>query len=421
MSVMITLLFDVFILPLYRLVDYFIPKRDDYWGFTVHHIKSELFIENARALFEKVKSDGRIKKIIFIREGNPDFGIIGAKNVKLVQLKSIMGLFYLARCKVVLVTHSIAMDYSFRWSAGKFSVVKLSLRKHLVINLWHGKSIKKLYSLSNERVRSRLDRVNYRKTERNYYKGLITTARIDSYAMTAMFHPIKYENVWVTGYPQNDFLMMDEDSLPNYLRSEIDYISSLKSGKKLITYAPTYRQTTAVADAEYYQFSAAEMNELKGILKKHNAIFGFRFHYFRNSANYFNLEEFVDNVFIFDLGHENISEVTALIRESDLVITDYSSVYIDALYLNKPVLGFTYDYEHFRDQQDGLLYDHDIIFPGPAVNNMSSLLVDMDNELSKNEQVNSTPYKIARKFFFDYRDEHNSQRVMDNIFRILSK
>lgn len=415
------LLVDTVLVPFFRIWDTIIPKKESYWAFAVHHIKSNLFIENARAVFERVKSDEKIKKIIFIRKEDSKFDIDGAKNVHIVKLKSISGLVYFSRCKIIFVAHSISMDYSLRWKNSLFSVLKINLRKHIVINLWHGKPIKKLYALANPLVKKRLDRVKYRKKERKYYRGLITSSQIDSYAMSTMFHPIKYENVWVSGYPQNDFLINKLNDLPNYIQKQINYINQIKKGRKLITYAPTYRQTDVVKDSEYYQFSIDEISELKKILIKHNAILGFRFHYFRNSTKYFNLEDYIDNEYIFDLGHHNIAEITPIIRESDLIISDYSSVFIDSLYINKPVLGFTYDLKHFRENQDGLLYDLDIVFPGPIFENFKPLLLAIDSELTSNQQIKTDRYRIAQKFFFEHIDNQNAQRVINMAKNCLNK
>lgn len=413
------LVFDIFILPALRVLDSFIPKRNDFWAFPVHHIKSELFIENARAIFEEVKSDKNIRKIIFLREKTYSFSISDYNNTRIVELKSLKGLLTLARCKIIFVSHSIGMDYSLRWKGNQFNVIKLSLKKHFIINLWHGKSIKKLFSLSNPLVRKRVTRVKYRVKECKYYKGLITTSKIDSYSMSSMFYPIKYENVWITGYPNNDFLIEEIENLPYYITNQINYVRKLKKGKKLIFYAPTYRQVVAVKNAEYYQFSQNEINNFKKILIKHKAIFGFRFHYFRNSKEFFNLEEFVDNELIFDFGHDNIPEITPIIRESDLVISDYSSVFIDSIFVNKPVLGFVYDLDNFIKYQDGFLYDFEIVFPGPADIKFNELLKHIDDELSNPKQVKSDRYKIVQKFFFEYRDALNSKRVVNKIKEIL--
>jgi CDP-glycerol glycerophosphotransferase len=403
-----------------RILDIIYPKDKSYWGFPVHHIKSDQFIENARAVFEEVKKDPKIYKVLFTRDDTIEFEITAAVNYRIVNMLSISGILLLIKCKVLFVTHSVSMDYSIRYGKSKFTVLKLNMINRNVINLWHGIPIKKLYALWNPKVKKRLDRVEYRNYERKKYSGLISTSTIDSYSMSTMFHPIKYENVWITGLPKNDLLLQDYNSLAEYFKKQVDKIRNLKNGKRLITYAPTYRQTTAVNSSQYYQFTNEEIEKLKEFLKKNNAIFGFRMHYFRNDSNLFNIEYYIDNEYIFDLGHKNVTEVAAVIRESDIVVSDYSSVFIESLYVNKPVFGFTYDIEHYRDHQDGLLYDFEMIFPSPIIKKFDELLVSIENELLHPFQVNSDKYKISQKIFFNHIDAYNSKRLVQNVFKLLN-
>jgi CDP-glycerol glycerophosphotransferase len=279
--------------------------------------------------------------------------------------------------------------------------------------------LKKINAITNPLVKKRLERVSYRKKEPKYYKGLIASSDIDSYAMAAMYYPIKYENVWITGLPRNDFLIKNLNNLPSYLCSEINTIRQIKKGKRLITYAPTYRQTVAVKDSSYYQFSKEEINELKKILKKHNAILGFRMHYFRNNKTLFNIEDYIDNEYFFNLGHEKFSDIASVIRESDIIISDYSSVFVEAMYLTKPVIGFVYDVKHYRENQNGLLYDFDLVFPGPIVQNFASLIIELDNELTYCKQIGSERYNTSKKFFYKFIDDKNSERVVEKVRQLL--
>ena len=413
--------FDFFLLPVWRLSDLLVPKNNHFWAFTVHHIKSDQFVENARAVFEEIKSDETIKKIIFLRNIDADLNIENAKNIQIVKLRSLNGLWMFMRCRVVFVTHSIAMDYSLRWGSKLFSVVKPIMFRRVIINLWHGIPFKKLYALWNPLVRESLDRVKYRRKEREHYEGLITSSGIDSFAMATMFYPIKYENIWLTGLPRNDFLVKESAMLPLYLRKQVEMLHHLKNGKRLITYAPTYRQMGAIRDSTYYQFSPKEIKDLRNLLKKHDAIFGFRMHYFRNDKYLFNVEDFVDNKYIFDLGDRIFSEIAPEIRESDLLITDYSSVFFDALYVNKPVFCFAYDMEHYRNNQDGILYDLKLVCPGPVVTKYDDLLIELKGELINENQVNSVHYQISKQIFFEYVDSDNSERVIKRVFQSLNK
>ncbi len=411
------ILFDFVLLPIFRVFDYIIPKKNNYWAFSSHHIKLDQFVENPRAVFEEIKSDINIKKIIFIRTNIHKFEIENQVNTVLVSLYSLRGLCLLSRCKIVFVTNSIAMDYSLRWGLKKFSVIKINRKKHAVVNLSHGISLKKINSIANSNVKNKLLRVGYRKSEPLYYKGLIASSDIDSYAMSAMYYPIEYENVWISGLPRNDFLIKESDELPRFIRNQIKIVRSMKANKKLVVYAPTYRQTGAVKDSKYYQFTNEEIKLLKSVLKKHNAVFGFRMHYFRNDETLFNMETYVDNEYIFDLGHESLSDISPIIRECDLLISDYSSMFLEAIFCKKHILSFSYDFEHYKNSQNGLLYDYDLIFPNKRANNFNELLAKIEAIISSNVELDNT---FIEKFFFNNIDDKNSKRVVERVKSLLT-
>lgn len=407
------------LLPAWRIVDFCTPKKADHWAFATHHLHSERFIENQRAVFEQVKADPSLHKIIFFRGQPAEWHLEDAVNYRMVRHGSLAGILLLARCKVVFLTHSIAMDYSLRWGRKGFTVLKLNTKRRVVVNLWHGIALKRLLSAANSATLQHTDRVAYRTQERKHYAGLIASSDIDSYAMAAMFYPLNYKQVWLTGLPRNDFLTQSEALLPRYITKSLETIRSIKRGKKLIVYAPTYRQTSINDTAYYYQFSQVEVDALKHFLQANNAILGYRPHYFKNSNNFFNLDEFIDNELIFDLSQAVIHEYSALARELDLLITDYSSVYIEALYLNKPVICFGYDIEHYRTQQDGLLYDMDLAFPGPIVQKFYFLISVLQERLQATSETIELEQATAKKLFFKYNDANNSQRVVERVYAAL--
>ena len=138
-------------------------------------------------------------------------------------------------------------------------------------------------------------------------------------------------------------------------------------------------------------------------------------HYFRKGERLFNLERHLDGEILVDLGHTVISEIAAVLREADLLLTDYSSVYIDALYLDKPVVSFAYDLEHYRSQQNGLLYNMDMAFPGPVLGDFDSLLHTLDRELAQGGQVTSERYLMCKQLFFNHLDDGNTRRVLERL------
>lgn len=403
------------VLPLWWLYDRITPKDRQSWAFFVHPLQPDQFIENSRALFEHVKADPAIRKLIFTRGMDADFRIKGACNTRIVDLQSLPGLLLLARCGTYLLTNAIALDMSWRWPGGGFSVVRASLRRRLLVNLWHGIPLKRLFALANPEQARQADRVAYRRRERAHYHGLIASSDIDSYAMAAMFYPIRHSSLWVTGLPRSDFLMMADAALPGFLHEEVEHIRQLKGMRRLVVYAPTFREA-GLEGAQCYQFSEAEIDRLKALMCSHDAVLGFRMHYFRKGDHVFNMERFIDGETIIDLGHTVISEIAPVIRELDVLITDYSSVYIDALYLEKPVLSFAYDLEHYRSRQNGLLYDMQVAFPGPVVGEFEALLAALDRELGeKGRQAASERYQACRKMFFNHTDDNNCARVIERM------
>jgi CDP-glycerol glycerophosphotransferase (TagB/SpsB family) len=398
--------------PCWWLIDALLPKRANYWAFCTHHIHTERFIENQRALFEHIKSDRSIKKVIFYRGVPNNFQLEDAVNFEIVKHGSCRGLWLLARCKVVFLTHSISMDFSLRWGGRSFSVLKLAQRQRIVVNLWHGTPIKRLLYTTNEKTRRHTDRVAYRRYERTRYAGLLASSDIDSYAMAAMFYPLNYGQIWLTGLPRNDFLLMPEEKLPTYIRESAASVRLLKGDKRLILYAPTYRQTEVSSGAYYYQFSDSEINILRDLLKKNNAILGFRPHYFQNSKEKFNLDKYIDGVTILDLSINIAPEISAVLRECDIVISDYSSVLVDALYLQKINLCFAYDFEEYFTNQDGLLYDLSLLFGDGVCRDFPSLLTQLESALSFNFNQN---IDAASKIFFRHKDSLNCSRVNNRI------
>jgi len=409
------------LLRLWWLWDRLVPKRDDHWAFFTHPLKSSQFVENSRAVFEQVKRDPGVRKIVFTRYAAVQLDLEDACNTEVVNLKSLGGLRALARCGVLLLTNSVGLDLLLRWDATHFSHPRPDLRRRIVLNLWHGIPLKRLFALANPEQRRHGDRNAYRRAERSAYAGLIASSDADRNAMAAIFHPIQPDQVWATGLPRNDFLAMAEAELPGFLREGLRRVRALKRGRRLVVYAPTYRDATA-GGTDHYPFDEVEVARLRALLVAHDAVLGVRMHYLRNGKRQaFGIERHIDGDRIVDLGHEVSPEIAPLLREADAVITDYSSVYIDALYLDRPVFGFAYDLDHYREHQNGLLYDMALAFPGPVQQHFDEVLASLQQWLSAPHFVPGEGYRQTQRLFFNRRDDGNAGRVLATLRAEISR
>lgn len=406
------------LLALWRLLDAVSPKHLDRWAFFVHPLKPGQFVENARAVFEQVRDDASIRKYVFLRAGQHPPGLEETAHVTVIALDTLAGLWALTRCGVWLLTNSTPMDLSFLWHGGGYAAPRPCLRRRVLVNLWHGVPLKRLFALAHPDQRRNGDRNHFRRNERRHYDGVVASSEIDSHAMAAIFHPLPPDRVWDTGLPRNDFLRLPEADLPSTLANELRQVRALRAGRTMVLYAPTYRDAS-VAASLCHRFDAAQTAQLQQLLRQYGAVLGVRGHYLRNAPAPFDADAFAGDTLL-DLGHDRFHEIAPLLRESSLVVTDYSSVFIDALYLDLPVLSFAYDLNHYRQHQNGLLYDMDLAFPGPVTTDFASFLAALEAQLAG--RVPRGPrYAAARRMFFRHDDAHNTDRLLQRLHACIAE
>lgn len=402
------------LLALWRVLDRLVPKRSDRWAFFDHPLKHGQFIENSRAIYEQVKHDPNVHCHVFVRGNRHPLDIENVENSGVFALDTLLGLWRLSRCGVLLLTNSTTLDMSLGWRDGSYAALVPALRRRVVINLWHGIPLKRLFALANPEQRRHGDRDQRRRRERRFYDGLIASSDVDALAMAAIFHPIPPANVWVTGLPRNDFLRLPESALPASMREELVYLQQLLAGRRLVLYAPTYRDAS-VAQQCTYRFNADELSRLGELLAKHDAVLGYRGHYLVNAPAALDSAALQRETRLLDLGHEQFQEIAPLLRHSVVVVTDYSSVCIDALYIDRPVVGFAHDLDHYRQHQNGLIYDLDLAFPGPMTTTFDDFLSRLDHVLVQPFFQPDDHYRSVQRLFFRHFDTHNSQRVVQQV------
>lgn len=377
-----------------KLIDALIPKRADSWLFPTHFYTHE-FADNTRAVFEAVKADPAIRKVILAR-GKPIHVPDGAVATDVVPMLSLRAIWRILRAKVLFVEHSLYLDFAPLRTHNLFFFA-LSPRK--IVNIWHGVPIKALdhrsSGMSIRPIRAELP-----------HHHVVASSRIDRLAMANAFYPLDPNRVHVTGIPRNDFLIRPEDELPEYYRAQLASIRRIRRSRKLILYAPTYRELQF--GGTYYEFSEVEVERLRRILREHDAVLGVRMHYHNRRSQAVQL---IDGELIHDLDHTVIPDLGMIIRESHAIITDYSGLVVDAIYLDRPIIAFAYDRKHYTDTQRGFIYPLELIFSAPICETFD----DLDRALSRLLQGgHASAFKngTARQIFFEHVDDRNSERVV---------
>ena len=71
---------------------------------------------------------------------------------------------------------------------------------------------------------------------------------------------------------------------------------------------------------------------------------------------------------------ENNLDLYELLGDTDFLITDFSSIYFDYLYLDKPIIFITNYLKQYEKVRGLLLSPYEDVTPGPCVNSQKELL-----------------------------------------------
>lgn len=146
-------------------------------------------------------------------------------------------------------------------------------------------------------------------------------------------------------------------------KEEIGARLNLESESKVLLYAPTFRRKKLVTVEKSVDLYSTFIRELEGfsqIMKRKmgdNHVILLRLHpLFRKASKNMKLPEQVVDVSEYD-------DIQELILVSDMVITDYSSLMFEPMYIKKPVFLYATDKEEYiRNERDFLLDFNELPF-----------------------------------------------------------
>lgn len=262
----------------------------------------------------------------------------------------------------------------------------------LSVNSWHGSALKKIGadSLSMESFRS--------KASAPLADLMLAQGMNDVIGYSSAFGLSK-EDIIITGFPRNDTLV-DCNNLSNICK--IKKKLGIPEGKKVILYAPTYRDYERI-DGRHFSFHPQiNLNRWQELFKNDYVLL-IRAH--MAVAKVWGIEEnqFVKNVSSYPI-------VNDILLVSDLLISDYSGIIFDFSILGRPMICYAYDYDQYCKMR-GLYMD--IRKDMPYVQNEDQLISAIKN--MNYEDMCEKTIRFREKFIQKYGN--SSQRVVDLIHR----
>lgn len=211
------------------------------------------------------------------------------------------------------------------------------------------------------------------------------------------------------GVPRNDFY--DEEHLSD------DYLSNLREsfekdypqlkGKKLVLYAPTFREDPK-NNAVFAYFDVEKfLNELGD-----EYALAIRLHpnykRFCDEEHNIDLEDLTNRYDI--INFTGFKDEQKLLILADILVADYSSIMVDYTILKKPAILFDYDLEDYLYKERGFYFDYEEMVPGRIVYNIDELI-----EAIKEEDFRLEKMDEFLKFQFGEFKPNSSKLILDYI------
>ena len=347
--------------------------------------KNNLYSDNSRAFFEYITLEDKLFDAIWLVH---DYKVkekilLNNKKAKIEELKSFKGIKALLFAKTVVTSNSL---HDF------FPYFRPSFRKQ-AIQLWHGIKWSKHFEYPNNNFTNQLT---------------LTCASSDSHKELIYKHNLlDPKKVFVTGLPRNDlFFNSTETELKEKLPA---YLSDLK--KKIILYAPTHRENLI---SSFFPFKDINIQELDDYLEKENLNIFLRPHINDTNKEKIAWDNYSKNLNaknIKSLSFGELEDINRLLPFINILITDYSTIYTDALLFNVPTIFIPYDYSMYEKKR-GFVYKFEEIAGGPKVFSQKELVSAINNiNLNKRKFINLQE-KIKKKFHH-YEDGHSSMRIVN--------
>lgn len=219
------------------------------------------------------------------------------------------------------------------------------------------------------------------------------------------------KDILINGQPRNDVLFkpMTEDLLYGSDKRTIEKVKAYKNkGYKVILYSPTWKNVTQESQELLNQ--KIDLSTLSKHFKRNKMVLIIKLH---PKDKFEHLIPEDSSIY----EYEKTKDIYPLLSMVDLMITDYSSIYMDYVLLNRPIVFFPYDQEEYIENERALQYNYNDITPGSKcfdtpqlMNELDKILIDgIDNYREERDKV--------RQMFYKYNDGESCERVWNYIKR----
>lgn len=375
------------------LLGLFVHRRPRSWAFVMD--RHQDFEGNLRTLAQHLlrRGDCHVYLLNHRRSFNESL-VADCPGLILVQGGSWQEFLTRLRCRQVVISH------------GFNSVLGLYRRLTGVrlINVWHGIPVKAMGNLNPAEAEDASNLSSIAAGHRMLHTFTVSS-ELERTMMAGCFL-LDAQKIRVTGIPRTDVLLA-ADKRDRRQKEIIEDIEGIKGARTLVLYAPTFRDYDRAAVG----FTRAEMERINALAGQEGFLFAIRVHP-RERDLYRDLGANLEHIISADAGRWE--DANAVLCATDLLISDYSSVWIEYLLLERPVCAYLWDEEAYRSRR-GFLLELTSVLPGPVVRDVSQLLEALSKFAKAGFALgeHADQHARARALFHRHRDGRSCERIYE--------
>ena len=326
---------------------------------------AKAYADNSKVLFEKFISED-IENVYYYTKNRSTLQSIPKNSI---YAYSIRGFYILIRARILVFTHG-SSDY-FPYFPSKHP-------QRIFINLFHAIAVKRV-GITNKTSNIReVNKWNYFVVSSEFEKEFIKKQYL-----------FNDDQILNFGHPRNDILINNSPKSSKYTN-------------KLVLYAPTFRDSTIT---KLFPFEDSDLLILDEFLLNNGIEIMIRLH-INEEVKYKDHEVYKKLNNIYFEGSDKIPSINDFLHNVDMLITDYSSITLDYLLLNKPIAYIPYDFQEYNSKR-GFSFDYYKYLAGPVLKSQndlkSFLLMDSDSFSDKK--------KTLKKLFHNHQDGRSTERL----------
>lgn len=295
-------------------------------------------------------------RMIWITKSKEVNNYLKSKNLPSEYLYSWKGIFYTLRASKVFISHNID------------DINGALINGAIIIQLWHGQPLRKIGfngEWFSHGVKGYLKLKFYILFPFSYYMKCDKVIVFSNIEKEIFREAFKYsfrdnkvdENILILGQPRNNVLnnkyIFEKNIFP-----EIEVLKKYKSQyTKIISWLPTHRLQLNKTIVDIIEESNLDIVSFDTFCRENNILFIIKAHFLElDLVN--DLTNSCTNIISYD-----VADPYPLLHFTDVLMTDYSSVFFDFLITNRPIIFAPFDFEKY-EKRSKFYYDYHKVTPG---------------------------------------------------------